>query len=116
MATKSQSNGKVETLPEQHARLIAEYGSAFGAAKAQISRRIVETQLDMALEGIEFEPWTKPSDYRTRYELSESQLRTQVEALRGIVAGGDHDDATKAAAERRLGKFEEQAQKRGVAL
>jgi hypothetical protein len=117
MTTKTtQSNGKAPSLLEQHRELIAQYDKTAGAARAAASRRIVEAQVSMAIEGIEYTPWQRPSTVRTSYELSPDQLRTQVVALRGIVADEKYDDATKAAAERRLSKFEEQAQKRSIEL
>ena len=108
--------GKVETLSEKHQRLIEQYSRTAGAAKAQVARQIAETQVDLQLEGTRYEPWVKPSPYRQSWELSESQLADQIHGLRSLVANPDVEDVTRAAAERRLERFTQQAEKRSIAV
>jgi hypothetical protein len=113
MAT-TQKDGEVESLPQKHARLIEQYAQTSGATKASVARHIAETQVDMRLAGISYTPWEKPSDYRTRYELSDSQLRDQISGLRSLVTDEAIEPVTRAAAERRLERFVAQAEKRSI--
>lgn len=101
-------------LVKKHDELIDRYGKTAGAAKAQVSRQIVECELDMTLEGVAFTSWEKPSSYKTSWTMSEAELREQVGKLRQLVATDGVADVIKAAAERRLQRFEQQAEKRGI--
>jgi hypothetical protein len=114
-ATKS-TNGAARDLKREHAELIAEYGRTAGAAKAQVARKIHETQVDMRLAGVNYEAWQKPAAYRSRFELSESQLRDQIAGLKSLLASDDVEAPTKDAAERRLERFTAQAERRGISL
>jgi hypothetical protein len=62
------------------------------------------------------EPWETPVPYTRNWELTEDQLRDQIVKLRALIANDDTADMIKSAAERRLTRFEAQAEKRAVAL
>ncbi len=112
----SQTETTEERLLREHRELVTEYPVQSGAAKAVISRKIGERELDLTLAGVSFDPFEKPTAYRTSYELSESQLRDQIAALRSLIAEGKASDVVTHAAERRLARFEQQAERRGVSI
>ena len=70
----------------------------------------------MRLAGVEYQAWEKPSAYRSKFELSESQLRYQISGLRSLLANSDVEAPTKDAAERRLERFTAQAERGGITV
>ena len=79
-----------------------------------MSRQIIETELDLTLEGVAFEAWTKPNSFRQSFTMSETELVEQIGKLRALVASSDVSEVIRAAADRRLRKFEQQAERRGI--
>jgi hypothetical protein len=112
MASSVTLTGK--TPLEQHAELIGLYDVKTGASKAQVSRRITELELDMTLDGVEFTPWEKPVAYSTKWLISESELIDQITKLYAVRDNGEIRENIREAAERRLAKMVDQAQRRGV--
>lgn len=113
--SKSTTNGHGHPLLSEHQALIEKYSNAPGpGAKAAIARKIVDAQVSMRIEGIAYQPWTKPTAHRTSYELSEAQLVTRIQALRQLVSDTSVEDDTRSSADRQLSKLVAQADRRGV--
>lgn len=101
-------------LVKRHADLVAKYGVTHGAPKAQISRQIIETELDLTLEQIDFDAWVKPSTFTRSWTMSEAELRDQIRKLRELIDRSDVADVIRAAADRRLQRYLQQSERRGV--
>jgi len=108
---------KVEQLLSKHRELIAQYHAASTAGvKAAKSRAIVEVELDLTLEDAEFEPFEKPNAVRTSWTHTPEQLVEEIGKLRALIARDNVSDVIKGAADKRLARFVEQAQKRSIEI
>ncbi len=113
--TTTKSNGKVETLTEQHARLIREWATTAGAPKAVLSKRIVDAEYEMELQGISYSAWSKPSAAVSKsWVLSESELIERLFKARAIADDATKRDVIRDRASKDAAKLEEQAKSRGV--
>jgi hypothetical protein len=110
----AKSNGSNDMLA-RHKELIAQYDAATtSGVKAGKSRAIISLEADMIGEGVDFAAWERPSTVRNSYALSEEDLLDSIARMQRVLASDKAADAHKSDAERRLGKFVEQAEKRGV--
>src|SRR5437764_8526099 len=92
-ATKSNGNSAEHELQRQHRELVEKYSKTRGAERAGVARAIHSTQVDLRLAGLSYEAWSKPQA-RSKFELSESALRQQIEGLRSLLASDDVEAPT----------------------
>ena len=111
-ATPTSSNGS--DMLSAHARLVKEYDHTSGASKAVVSGKLRKLELEMEFQGVEYEPWVKPTAYTQKWTMSESELVQRITGMRAIATNPDKRDFIREAAEREVESLEAQAGKRGV--
>ena len=111
-ATPTSSNGS--DILSEHARLVKEYDHTSGASKAVVSGKLRKLELEMEFQGVEYEPWVKPTAYTQKWTMSESELVQRITGMRAIATNPDKRDFIREAAEREVESLEAQAGKRGV--
>jgi hypothetical protein len=117
MSPAVKTSSKTDQLLAKHRELIAQYHAATtSGVKAAKSRAIVEAELDLTLEGVEFEAFEKPTPYRQSWTMTEAELVEEIGKLRQLIARDGVSDVIKGAADKRLARFTEQAEKRGIKL
>jgi hypothetical protein len=117
--TTTTKNGSTSTreqdLLKTHRELVAEYPASFGAAKAQIVRKLNIVQMELDLLGAEYDYWQKPEPVVTRsYVHTPEELLARIAGLRKLLAREDRNEASKQTAQRALDEALKQAQGRGI--
>lgn len=115
-AAAVKSNGKPETLQEQHARLISAWSATSGAPKAVLSKRIVDCEYSMELEDIDYTPWERPSTVTTKWTMTEEELISRIGKARDILNDPSKRPVMRERAERDLEKLTAQAEKRQITI
>lgn len=114
-ATKSPAPATEEhPLLVKRAALIEKYGRTAGAQKASVSTAIGDCEYELELQGVEYDPWEKPSTYKTKWELSEDELVERIGKARALRDDSSKRDLIRARAETDLRKLTAQAERREI--
>lgn len=90
--------------------------ASHGAKMANRSREIREAELDMAIEGVEFTPWEKPTVSRSRQTpLSQEQIEDSLSKIAAVYNSTDME-TVKHSADVRITGLLKAASKRGYTV
>src|ERR1700678_1548241 len=119
VATKS-PNGKVtetadkpETLQEKHARLVQQWHKTTAASRARVGSAITDTELELEIQGVEYEPFVRPIAWAQKWTMAEDELVERIAKVKALAGDSSKRDVIRSKAETELGRLLKQAGRRG---
>src|SRR6516225_10213116 len=107
-------NGKTLDLVAEHRKLVAEYDVKVGAPKAAVATKIGRIELELEIQGLDYEPFAPVKSYSQSWVYTEAELVERIERVRELANDPDKRDAIRHRAETELAKLTEQAERRKV--